>query len=238
MKVYSQKKTLTRNGFEMQILKFLKANSDGSTVTDIANGIGASRNTIAKYLSKLEESNAISSKKVGAYTLYYGTDKNQIISKSIFISLYKGLIYGLKKQFPREENKVKELGKYVAEFFEIPLIGFEKFVDYLKNDEPPSLEVIVRLLEQFNVYNELFDENTILSGVQVIEPKKSYSFRYSNFSLLQEKKDFSYHLEIIGGYVEGLLSKKLRRKVSCRMTDCNVGDTPETTYVDGILEFE
>ncbi|MFO8020178.1 MAG: hypothetical protein R6U96_16255 [Promethearchaeia archaeon] len=238
MKVYSEEETITRNGFEKQILSFLKSNAEGSTITDIAKGITASRNTVSKYLTKLEDTNAISSKKVGAYTLYYGTNEDQIVSKSVFISLYKGLIYGLKKQFPNEENKVKLLGKHIAEFFEIPLPGFQKFVNYLKNDEPPSLEVIVKLLEQFNVYNEIFDENTILSGVQVIEPKKSYSFRYSNFSILQEKKDFSYHLEIIGGYVEALLSKKLRRKVSCEMTDINVGDTPESTYVDGILEFE
>lgn len=238
MKIYSEDEKITRTGFELNILKYLKANSEGSTITDIAKGISASRNTVSKYLTPLEESNAISSKKVGAYTLYYGTSQSHRISKSIFISLYKGMVYGLKKQFPNEEGKIKKLGKHIAEFFEIPLVEFDKFVDYLKNDEPPSLEIIVKLLEQFNVYNEIFDENTILSGVQVIEPKKTYSFRYSNFSILDNLEDFSYHLEIIMGYVEGLLSKKLRRSVKCRLINFNIGNSNEPSYVEAQLEFQ
>lgn len=221
------------NSYELRIIDVLRQKSHGSTITEIANEMEASRNTVSKYVSRLEDMGRIESKKVGVYKLYYSYGDG-IMSKNTFINFYKGLVYGLKIEFPDREDKIKEIGKYIADFYALPLINEKTF-----KDESPSIQTILLLLEEFNTYNDLFNENSSLSGIEVIEPNEKFSIKLSNFTFLHDSSEFIYHIYIVVGYLERLLTKKFGKQVKCNIKDFHISDKNSSeSYVEVILEFK
>ena len=88
------------------------------TITDISKGIGTSRITVGKYIGILEATGKVTTKKIGAYTLYYGAERG-LIPKRLMLSYYTGLLSGLKKEITDKE-KYKDFGRTIADFMEFP----------------------------------------------------------------------------------------------------------------------
>ncbi|MHA1147133.1 MAG: helix-turn-helix domain-containing protein [Promethearchaeota archaeon] len=225
------------NTYESKILNVLRQKTLGSTITEIANELKASRNTISKYISKLKKTGRIESKKVGVYKLYYSYGDG-IMSKITFINFYKGLVLGLKIQFPNQEEKIKEIGKYIADYYTLP-VNIKEILDDLKDKREPSFQTVLLLLEEFNTYNELFNENASLSGIEVIEPNKKFLVKFTNFSFLRDSHEFIYHGYLVVGYMERLLTKKFGTQVKCDIKDIHISEkNPQESNVEVVLEFK
>ncbi|TFF63798.1 MAG: ArsR family transcriptional regulator [Promethearchaeota archaeon] len=221
------------NSYESRILNVLRQKTHGSTITEIANELKASRNTVSKYIKRLEKMGRVESKRIGVYKLYYSYGDG-IMSKITFINFYKGLVCGLKLQFPNQEEKIKEIGKYIADFYALPIVNVNKL-----KDEKPSIQSILILLEEFNTYNELFNENSSLAGIEIIEPMKKFLLKLSNFSFFRDSTEFIYHGYLVVGYMERLLTKKFEKKVKCDIKEISISEKkPQDSYVEVILEFK
>ena len=101
----------TKRNYEQEILQCLIDDNYGLTVLGIAEKIGASRNTVYKYLAKLEGENLIFNRAVGTYKLYYSREA-RLISRDIVLSFYKGLLSALSEEIQLNPERFKILGKH------------------------------------------------------------------------------------------------------------------------------
>jgi len=224
------------NNYESKILSILRKQSHGSTITEIATEMKASRNTISKYIAKLEKKGRVESKKVGVYRLYF-TYGDGIMSKITFINFYKGLVCGLNLQFPNQEEKIKEIGKKIADFYTLP-VNINNFLKYTKEKNELSFQTILLLLEEFNSFNELFNENGSLAGIEVLEPMKKFLVKFTNFSFLRDSTEFIYHGYLVVGYMERLLTKKFKKSIKCDIKEIHISEeNPQESYVEVVLDF-
>ena len=122
---------MSKNGekrdFSKEILNYLLINPSGLTITDIAKGINTSRITVSKYVSILEAKKKVSTKEIGAYTLYFNV-KRGLIPLDIMLPFYTGLLNGLKEDITDREY-YKKYGKRIADFMKFPY-GSE-VIDYV-----------------------------------------------------------------------------------------------------------
>ena len=104
--------------YEVRIIELLQQSPSGLTITDIHNGINASRITVSKYISVLEAKGKVFSKKIGAYKLYFITER-KYIPKTPMLAYYAGLLSCIKKEFS-DLNKFKEFGYLNDDFIKYP----------------------------------------------------------------------------------------------------------------------
>ncbi|MGV9204116.1 MAG: winged helix-turn-helix transcriptional regulator [Promethearchaeia archaeon] len=203
----------SENSFEQKILDYLNYNPSGSTITDIANGIDASRNTIKKYIKILEKADKVYRRKIGNYNLCFSAEKLSHLDK--FLKLYKGLLYGLKKEFPNQEQKFKEVGRHIADYYTLPMghiLDVLKDLDFSKSGV--SLNVLTETFENIVPYKEVFQDPIQLVGINLKPEANKIFLKYSNSTFLEKNDDFIYHLYINFGYLEALYEKLLGKSLT------------------------
>ena len=211
----------------------LKLNPSGLTITDIAKGIAASRNTVSKYVTVLELKEKIISKKIGAYHIYFNAEKEELP----IINFYRELIFNLKREFPGQEDTFKRIGKKIAQSSPISLRNLGKVLNVFQTSKKTSMKDFDNILGGFHPYNEIFQESITVSNARKNDKNNRFHVRFTNLSWLDGTEEHSYHLYIIVGYTEGLLSKILKRNVTCNIEEVkNTGK--DDSYIDILLEIK
>lgn len=90
------------------------------------SGIKASRNTVSKYVSSLEAKRKVINKRIGAYNLYFSTERRYLPRERI-INFNKEILAGLKRYFPNQEKIAKKIGQEAGKYFNI---HFSQEVDF------------------------------------------------------------------------------------------------------------
>ena len=220
-----------KNETELKILDYLRENPSGSTITDVSNEINIHRNTVSKYLKGLDEKNKVRIKEIGAYKLYYTSEKD-ILPKRTFIKIYKGILYGLKKFFPNKEDVFKELGKELVKFYPTSIGNIPRIINELNSGV--SLKFIMEVVE--DIYQGLFQDSIILNKIEINNDDEIIKIRYSHSTFLIDSDDFIYHIYMLIGYIEKLLSNELNTKFECSIEDIYISDNKKESYVDILIQ--
>jgi len=146
-------------------------------------------------------------------------------------------VNGLVIQFPHKEEEIKEIGRIIANEYEVPLADIDEITEDFKKTGKHGLKLIFNLLEEFNAYNELLDESSVLSSVKIIKKNTIFIIRYSNFSFLQNKQAYEYHMIIVTGYIEQMLINRFGIPIKCNLEMIHLSDRPENTFIDVLIEF-
>ena len=200
-----------KRDFYREILDYLLINQSGLTITDIANGISTSRNTVGKYIGILEAEKKVVNKQVGVYKLYYSADRS-LIPKKIMLAYYSGLLASLKREIT-DKRKYKEFGKTIADFIE-----FAYSFSLAENEDirkGPDYSYFFKNLSKILTYIDFVYENRPKIKVNAI--KNTAHFLISNIDLFEKSEELDYHYYIASGVIEKLGSKFLEKRIICNV---------------------
>ena len=96
-------------------------------------------------------------------------------------------------------------------------------------------------LESFKTYYPVYDifQPEIEISIVHIDPKeKQATFRFSNSKFLEDSEDYSYHIHIMSGITEEILSTGLRTDVSCNVKELHVSDKKGESYFDVVIQLK
>jgi DNA-binding transcriptional ArsR family regulator len=186
----------------------------GLTITDISKTLDISRNTVYKYLARLEADEKIYKKSVGRYKLYYSQEK-KILNKEGIISFIKGLLANLKRTFPNQEALFKEYGKKMAKDMEIPFSkeGQQFLTKFKESTDLELLEAIGEIFPHFNI----LQDSIKISEIDVIKREKKAIITFVNSEMMekrgQKSDEYIYYFYLLGGLMEKKLSEYLEKEV-------------------------
>jgi len=227
--------TKLKRDFNQEIIECLIDNNFGLTVLGIAEKIGASRNTVYKYLAKLEEKNAIFKREVGTYKLYYSTE-GRLISRNIVLSFYKGILAALNDEIQLNPIRYKVIGKKIANYIDIPFDA-EDLQKLLNADKSFKLDDI-NMLNSLKPYFTLLHDKLTLKNIRRVKGKKKFIFHFVDSDLLEEDKTYMYHFYILTGIVEAKISKFLNVRVNCDVEDYKTSKEDKENYIEISLELK
>jgi len=211
----SNQETKEKRDFSELILNFLLMNPSGVTITDIAKGINTSRITASKYVAILEAKNKVSTKEIGAYTLYYNVQKD-LIPKSVAFSFYLGLLKGLKEDIT-EKIKFKKFGKNIAEFMKFPY-GSSISDDVLPKDSRIDEKFLKFIGDYIFVFNYMHERKPKVT-TQIIDDMAIYTI--SNIDLFEKSEHYDVHYYIASGVLEKLVSRRFPN-ASCNVKEVDI----------------
>ncbi|TFG30481.1 MAG: HTH domain-containing protein [Promethearchaeota archaeon] len=222
--------------YEAEILEYIKKKTDGVTITDIAEDTDFSRNTVSKYVSILGLKKKIFSRKVGAYKLYFNAEEISF-PKLFTIAYYKGLLSGLKRNFPDSEEIFKEIGRNCYEYIDFslgPMISKE--LKGLKVNRLIKIyyEVFGRFYPSYEVAQPLID----ISVQNLDENNTRTILKFSNSEFLQTTDDFLLHAYIIAGLIEELWVKEVGRKIKCNVGKVHISEKKEESFYELYLDVD
>jgi len=206
--------------YEEMILDYVKQYPSGITITDISKGIKVSRITVNKYVLVLDAKEKLFSKTIGAYRLYFASERRFIPKKSI-IAFYQGLLSGFVEglsgnEMRRNEEKVfKNTGLNMDKFITFPVGShFPKEVRKPENGSYRGL---------FEYYAEIYNSMDFVIGeyaeieVTINEKGNKAIFTFKDVELLENDRNFAVHFFIVSGMIEKTLSKLLNKSVICKV---------------------
>jgi len=211
-------------------LEIIRDNPGGITVSEISRTTGFSRNTISKYVSILEVKNEVFPKKMGKNKSYFATKKRHIPFE-LAISYYKALISKFKKYLPNHEELAKQVGKEAAKDIKFrfdPIIY--KQMKTIK-DHPIS-RIHIESFKSFYPAYDIFQPNIDISIINLDLKGKTATFRFKNSIFLEDSKDYIYHIYIMCGITEGILSRELKTEVSCNVKEVYISEDKKDSYFD------
>ncbi len=229
-------KTNTRD-FRQEILNCIKENNLGVTVQDIADNIGASRNTISKYIFQLELEKEVIKKKVGVYFLYF-TPERHLVQSNLVSGLYKNFLYSLKQNFPNQENIFKTIGRNIGENFKIPLDYLHGLAEggRFTNDIP--IKTFLEIFREFYPYFDVFQSFLEISIREINQRGNKATYRFTHSDFLEDTDDFIYHFYLISGIIETTFSRELKKNVFCDVVKVNISDIKANSFLEISLEIE
>lgn len=211
-------KPLQPEEYEELILNHLKQYPSGLTITDVSKGIGVSRITVNKYILLLEANEKVFSKDIGAYTLFFSSERTFLPWRTI-ASFYQGILTGVSEVFSGDkEAAFKQIGKKMNRYLTFPVgSGFPKS---LKKPIKGSYK------ELFNYYAEIYgsmdymiDKKTKIK-VEIDQSGTRAIYTLSNVSLLEENENYVLHFHIVCGMIEKTLQLFLKDKdVKCQIEE-------------------
>lgn len=201
--------------YEEMILDYVKQYPSGITITDISKGIKVSRITVNKYVLVLDAKEKLFSKTIGAYRLYFASERRFIPKKSI-IAFYQGLLSGIAAEISEnEENIFKNIGLNMDKYITFPIGSqFPKEVRLPKNGSYREL---------FEYYAEIYDsmdyviEEFAEIEVTINEKGNKAIYTFKDVELLANDKNFVVHFYIVSGMIQKTLSKLLNKSVICKV---------------------
>ena len=215
---------------EFVILECIRDNPGGVTASDLANMTKFSRNTVSKYVSILERTNQIFSKKVGAYKLFFAMEKRYIPFETA-ISYYKALLSNLKKFYPNIEEMAKKIGREAVRDIKFTFgPSIYKQLKSIKDHPIPRIH-----LESFKSYYsayDIFQPNIDISILKIDQDGKTATYRFKNSVFLEDTDDYVYHIYIMCGISEGILTKVLKTEVSCDIEQISISENKEDSFFD------
>ncbi|MFW9936065.1 MAG: winged helix-turn-helix transcriptional regulator [Candidatus Thorarchaeota archaeon] len=224
-----------KTDYENEILECIRNHPSGITITDIAKFTSFSRNTISKYVSVLEAKEEVFPKKIGVYTLYYAT-KKRYIPFELAISYYKALISKFKKHLPNQEEIAKQVGKEAAKDIKFTFDpAIYKQMKALK-DHPIS-RIHIESFKSFYPAYDIFQPNIEISIINIDPKGKNATFRFQNSVFLEDSEDHIYHIYIMCGITEGILSRELKTDVLCTVKEIYVAEDKKDSYFDILIQI-
>ena len=224
-----------KKDYENDILECIRNHPSGITITDIAKFTGFSRNTISKYVTALEIKEEVFPKKIGVYTLYFAT-KKQYIPFELAISYYKALISKFKKYLPNQEEIAKQVGKEAAKDIKFTFDpAIYKQMKALK-DHPIS-RIHIESFKSFYPAYDIFQPNIEISIIDLDPKGKNATFRFQNSLFLEDSEDHVYHIYIMCGITEGILSRELKTDVLCTVKEIYVAKDKKDSYFDITIQI-
>jgi len=201
--------------YEEMILDHVKQYPSGITITDISKGITVSRITVNKYVLVLEAKGKLFSKTIGAYKLYFASER-RFVPKRTIVAYYQGLLSGIVDGLSGNEEEIfKNTGLNMNKFITFPVGShFPKEVRKPKNGSYRDL---------FDYYAEIYNSMDYVIGeyaeieVTINEKGNKATFTFKDVELLENDKNFAVHFYIVSGMIEKTLSKLLNKKVNCKV---------------------
>lgn len=221
--------------YENKILECIRNHPGGITITDIAKFTGFSRNTISKYVSVLEIKQEVFPKRIGVYTLFFAT-KKRYIPFDLAISYYKALISKFKKFLPNQEEIAKQVGKEASE--DIKFIFDPAIYKQMKTlKDHPISRLHIESFKSFYPAYDIFQPNIEISIINIDPKGKNATFRFQNSIFLEDSEDHIYHIYIMCGITEGILSRELKTDVHCTVKEIYVAKEKKDSYFDIIIQI-
>ncbi len=201
--------------YEDMILDYVKQYPSGITITDISKGINVSRITVNKYVLVLEAKEKLFSKTIGAYKLYFASER-QFIPRRAIIAFYQGLLSGIATEISEnKENIFKNIGLNMDKFITFP-VG-SRFPKEIMQAKKGSYR------ELFEYYAEIYDsmdyviEKFAEIEVTINEKGNKAIYTFKDVELLEKDNKFIVHFYIVSGMIQKTLSKLLNKKVICNV---------------------
>ena len=169
--------------YEVEILDCIRDHPGGVTITDIANLKEYSRNTVSKYVSILELKNLIISRKIGAYKLYF-TSERRFIPRRAIVAFYQGLLSGIAEEISENKEDIfKNIGLNMDKFITFP-VG-SRFPKEIKQSKKGSYK------DLFQYYAEIYDsmdyviEDFAEIEVEINEKGNKATYTFKEVKLLE-----------------------------------------------------
>lgn len=201
--------------YEEMILDYVKQYPSGITITDISKGINVSRITVNKYVLVLEAKEKLFSKTIGAYKLYFASERRFIPKKAI-IAFYQGLLSGIAKEISKNEETIfKNIGLNMDKFITFP-VG-SRFPKEIRQPKKGSYR------DLFEYYAEIYDsmdyviEEFAKIEVSINEKGNKAIYTFKDVELLENDNYFVVHFYIVSGMIQKTLSKLLNKSVICKV---------------------
>lgn len=219
--------------YEQSILDYLKKNPSGLTITDVKNGIGVSRITITKYISLLELKGKVFSKKIGAYKLFFSSERS-FLPKKTMISFYNALLSSLKNEFP-DNKKFKELGYNIANFMDFTY--GESYLEGILPSKKGSSKVLLKYIAELYPYLDVLQDKSDVPEVKINEEGNKAIYRFKNSRFLDDPDIFALHINLVTGILENVLTKRLKKEAICKIDKEYITDKSEDSFIEISIEI-
>jgi len=219
--------------YDQQILECLRKYSFGLTITDIADKIDTTRNTVYRYLALLEGKGLVFKKKVGRYVLYFSKDKSMEFLNDI-TPLYKSLIKNIKKEFGEKFQSYKKIGGGLVEAFTLPIHieGFER----LESLKDLSNKELFEFIKNIFPYLNLFDNKINIRIIEISKDNSKAIYQIYNSRLL-ESEDYLIHFYILTGFLQKKLKSLLKKDVNCEILEYEIFQKRKDSYLNLSIEI-
>lgn len=198
--------------FKGEILNFIKNNPAGVTITDIADGINSSRNTVSKYIIYLETDGEVNYKKLGPYNLYFSVERSHIPKRMIMMH-YDGLLNGIKKKLSSIQD-YKELGHSVAENMYLPYGS--KIPDEILPHKRGNKKRFLKYFGNVFPYIDFIYDSVVDIDIEINEEGSEVVYRLNNIEF-ESYENIEVHFYIESGVIEKYLTKILKTEAQCNV---------------------
>ena len=219
--------------FEDKILDCLMENSYGLTVAGLAKKIGASRNTVYRYLGILEGKELIFKKEIGNYNLYFSTEGRQV-SRDIVASFYKAILVAFSIELP-EPSQFKKVGRIVSKHVQLPF-ETDNLGDFYKSEESLRKE-FAEVLGVIRPYISLLHDKLILNDITVIENEKKVIIEFINSDMLEGDEAGIYHFYLLTGFVEEKIRSLFNIDIKCDVVEYITSKKNQDNFIKISLEL-
>jgi predicted transcriptional regulator len=219
--------------YDKDILDCLYNHSFGLTITDIADKINTTRNTVYRYLALLEGKDLVFKKKVGRYVLYFSKDKSMEFPENLR-PIYKSFMKNLNKEFSGKESSFKAIGINIADTISFPIHieGWDDLDSLNSLSMKELFEKIKILIPPLNLFDNQIDIHIINLEID----KQRTTYQITN-SIMLGSKDYLYNFYILAGILEGKLSSLLKKEVKCILSSYEIFKNKKDSYLNLIIEI-
>ena len=220
--------------YKAKILNKLEDSVSGLTIFEIADKTGIHRNTVSKYLLGLEGEGLVRKKVLGTAHLYFST-KRKYLRRKLVNSFMQALLYGLKSNFPNDEQIFKNVGRNLLEHFQFSL-GDAYTREFEKIKANSNSDTYLELFKEFYNAFDFFQDDLDISLVELNPHKVVYRIKNSEF--LEDSDDFIYYFYIVCGITEGIYYRGLDVNITCNIEKIQISSNKEESFVDISLEIQ
>lgn len=223
-----------KGNYEQEIMGCLENKTMGLTVTNIANLLGISRNTVSKYLGILEVQHLVGKQDIGAYRLYFAKTNDLGLPHNFMNSFIKGFLGGLKKEFANNSERFKKIGEEIEQYVRFPLIGGEvdQVESWLHNlSSREFLEVVAFILPRIF----FIAENVRVKSFTIDEGGTKAQYILTDTALL-ESEDYIYGFHLMAGFFESHFRTKYKITVRCIVGDYDFSQDLGESYLNIFVE--
>ena len=143
--------------YKVTILNTLEEAPSGLTINEIAKNTDIHRNTVSKYLGRLEEAGLVNKKILGTAHLYLST-KRAHLPRGKVNSFIRALLHALKDNYPNDENIFKNVGRNLSDYFEFSL-GEAYTKEFEKIKKTPNPDTHLKLFKEFYNSFDFFQDD-------------------------------------------------------------------------------
>ncbi|MHA1895079.1 MAG: ArsR/SmtB family transcription factor [Candidatus Helarchaeota archaeon] len=159
-------KSKNKRDIRLEILKILKDDEYGLNVSQLAEKLGVTRNTIRNHLASLEQEQLITVKQVGQSKIIFRVNRNledvfkniQTLISNFLTGFWKGFEKVMYPIHPDSHELLEEMGREMSRNVFWPTIKSERLVKKIATKKKLLEEVgkfALQIFEVFNLYGEV-----------------------------------------------------------------------------------